>query len=299
MRNRSKTYLYSFLPGFCLDRNKDSFMPQGFSFARMLLTVFLIVLVFYIIFLSIPRRIKLYAYIVKQNAQFLSISSALELFKSGFGYYPPSDALDENGTSYCGAIKLCEALEGRDLKGFHPSSRFRREGKNDSGIPLYDSNTLDVRKGSYLPLESANAFRLKDLYQNVGPFDGNDFVLCDVFGKVVNIEIGMKINMPILYYKADTSKTAHDVNDPNNPENIYDYKDNHALVGLGVPGKPGQKHPLYEDPRIFYEIVRNDKVSDPSRPYRADTFILLSAGHDGLYGTEDDIANFDFRLKPK
>lgn len=299
MRNRSKTNLYSFLPGFCLDRNKERFMPQGFSIVRMLLTVFLIVLVFCIILLSITRRIKLHAYIVKQKAQFLSIGSALELFESDFGYYPPSDALDENGTSYCGAIKLCEALEGRDLKGFHPNSRFRREGKSDSVIPLYDSNTLDVRKGPYLPLESANAFRLKDLYQNIAPFDGNDFVLCDVFGKVVHIETDMKINMPILYYKADISKTAHNVDDPNDPENIYDYRDNHALLALGVPGKPEQKHSLYEDPKIFYEMTRNTRVAGPSRPYRADTYILLSAGPDGLYGTEDDIPNFDMQWKPK
>ena len=297
--NGSKTNLYSFLSGFCIDRNRDRFMPQGFSIARMLLTVFLIALVFYIIFLSIPRRIKLYAYIVKQKAQFLSIDSALELFKSDFGYYPPSDALDEDGTSYCGAIKLCEALEGQDLKGFHPSSQFRREGKNDLGIPLYDSNTLDVRKGPYLPLESANAFRLKDLYKNVGPFDGNDFVLCDVFGEVVHIEIGMKINMPILYYRADISKTAHNIDDPNDPENIYDYKDNHALLALGVPGRPEQTHPLYEDPKIFYEMTRDTRVTGPSVPNRADTYILLSAGSDGLYGTEDDIPNFAMQWKPK
>jgi len=274
-------------------------MPNGFSIVRMLLTVFLIVIVFSIILLSITRRIKLYAYIVKQKSQLLSIDTALELFKSEFDGYPPSDALGEDGKSYCGAIKLCEALDGRDLRGFNPSSRFKREGKDDSGIPLYDSNTLDVRKGPYLPLESGRPFRLKDLYQNIGPFDGNDFVLCDVFGKVVHTEIGMKINMPILYYKADTSKTAHDVNDPNNPENIYDYRDNHALLALGVPGKPGKKHPLYEDPKIFYEMTWNTRVTGPSVPNRADTFILLSAGPDGLYGTKDDIANFDMRWKPE
>ena len=105
--------------------------------------------------------------------------------------------------------------------------------------------------------------------------------------------------MPILYYKANTSKTAHDINDPNNPENIYNYRDNQALLALGVPGNPDKKHPLFENPKIFYQITKNTKVSGPSRPYRVDTFILLSAGPDGLYGTKDDIANFDFRLKPK
>ena len=142
-------------------------------------------------------------------------------------------------------------------------------------------------------------FRLKDLYQNIAPFDGNDFVLCDVFGKIVHIEIGMKINMPILYYRADISKTAHDLDNPDNPENIYDYRDNHALLALGVPGKPGQKHPLYENPKIFYEMTRNYRFTETNKPQRADTYILLSAGRDGLYGTEDDIPNFAMQWKPK
>ena len=105
--------------------------------------------------------------------------------------------------------------------------------------------------------------------------------------------------MPILYYKADTSKTAHDVNDPNNPENIYDYRDNHALLALGVPGKPEQSHPLYENPKLFYEMTRNYRAAKTSTPVRADTYILLSAGWDGLYGTKDDIPNFAMQWKPK
>ncbi|MBL7186604.1 MAG: hypothetical protein ISS70_09780 [Phycisphaerae bacterium] len=83
------------------------------------------------------------------------------------------------------------------------------------------------------------------------------------------------------------------MDDPNNPDNIYNYKDNHTLLALGVRGKPGQKHPLHEDPKIFYEISRDDRANGPSKPHRADTFILLSAGPDGLYGTADDITNFD------
>jgi len=80
---------------------------------------------------------------------------------------------------------------------------------------------------------------------------------------------------------------------------VRDQYDMLLALALGVPGKPGQKHPLYEDPKIFYEITRNERVAGPSVPKRADTYILLSAGHDGLYGTEDDIVNFDFRWKPK
>ena len=33
------------------------------------------------------------------------------------------------------------------------------------------------------------------------------------------------------------------------------------------------------------------------RPYRADSYILISAGYDGLYGTRDDICNFDWKYR--
>jgi len=248
-------------------------------------------------------------YPVKQKAQFHAIDAALGLFKSEFDGYPPSGALDEDGRPYCGAMKLSESMMGRDLMGFHPNSVFCSDGTDTKGNMLYPKSgavseeayrdSLEARKGPYLPLDNANAYTLADIYGegNTGAFDPNNYVLCDVFMHIKIQGKRKKIGMPILYYKADTSKTAHDVDDPNNPENIYDYRDNHALLALGVPGKPGQKHPLYEDPKIFYEIAINDRVAEPNAPFRAETYILLSAGHDGLYGTKDDITNFDFRWK--
>ena len=209
----------------------------------------------------------------KQLSQFRRIDAALDLFKNDLNFYPPSGALNENDRPCCGAMKLVEAIMDQDL------------------------NNFNVRERYYL--RDGNSHRLKDLYNNVAPFDGNEHVLCDEFWQDTDLSMGRRYGMPILYYKANTSKTAHDINDPNNPENIFDYRDNHALLALGVPGKPGQKHPLYEDPKIFYEMAINDRIAGPKKPYRADTYILLSAGYDGLYGTKDDIANFDMQWKPK
>jgi hypothetical protein len=238
-------------------------------------------------------------YEVKQMAQFFYIDGAIELFNSEFDGYPPSDALDKDGRCYCGSMKLCEALVGRDLQGFNPNSKFRADGLDESGAFLYNTDTLEERKGPYVPNASSNPYCLKDLYGDVGPFDGNEYVLCDIFRQVTHDGTKKEIGMPILYYKADTYKTAHDVNDPNNPENIYDYRDNHALLALGVPGKPRQKHPLYEDPKIFYEMTRNYYVTEQSKPTHPDRYILLSAGKDGLYGTKDDITNFYMQWKLK
>lgn len=274
------------------------------ALVTVLLVLFTCVLIGVLVLFVLPRRVTLYAYDVKQKAQLSTMETAIELFNSEFDGYPPSDALDETGVNYCGAMKLAEAILGRDLLGFHPDSDFRSDGTDGAGKVLYPDNIGDYtipRKGPYLPLDNANPYSLTDLYGkgNTGPFDPNYFVLCDVIKNYPNRETGKKFGMPILYYKADTSKTAHDVNDPNNPDNIYNYKDNHALLALGVPGKPGVKHPMHEDPNIFYKITKNDKVLEESKPYRPDTYILLSAGPDGLYGTKDDIANFEWKWKRK
>ena len=275
-----------------IKRSKGKLQGQFIAWTGIVLST--LWMIFFFVCTLMVEKTKQYAYEVKQRAQLHSIDISLELFNSEFSDYPPSGALDGDGKPYCGAIKLCEALMGRDLQGFHPDSIFRREGTDDSGIPLYDSNDVDVRKGPYLPLETANAFELKYVYENVGPFDGNDFVLCDVFRKVTNRKTSKKTGMPILYYRADTSKNAHNIDDPNDPNNIYDYKDNHALLALGVPGNQANKHPLFRDPKRFYEMTKDYGPDKTIRPRRAKTFILLSAGYDGLYGTKDDIVNFEF-----
>jgi len=236
---------------------------------------------------------------VRQKAQLHFINAALELFANKFYFngYPPSDALDPTGKPYCGAMKLCEAVMGQDLMGFHPDSHFRRDGTNDYNNPLYGPATLQARKGPFLPIENANAYQLKDIYKDVGPFDRNSYVICDVFTK--KRYSSKNTGMPILYYKADTSKNAHNLDNPDDPNNIYNYKDNYALLELGVPEEQDKKHPLFTDPKIFYEMTKNYMITTQSRPCRADSYVLISAGIDGLYGTKDDIGNFEMGWKPR
>jgi hypothetical protein len=208
-------------------------------------------------------------------------------------------------------MKLCEAMVGQDLMGFHPNSRFRRDATDGAGTNLYTTPTntfqppeenLKARKGPYLQLENANAYRLGNLYgTNLGAFAGNDgkdlFVLCDVYNNVKNQETGKKIGMPILYYKANTSNTIHDpcgtlptVGSDN--KYIYNYTDNDELVSLGLPWDTAGAHPLVV-PAKFYEITKDNRINiKDGRPYRPDSYILISAGFDGMYGTSDDIFNF-------
>lgn len=233
---------------------------------------------------------------ISQKNQFHSIEVALELFRAEFDGFPPSDALDPISRQYCGTMKLAEAMMGQDLKGIHQDSIFRSDGQDGSGRELYPVNpyeyNLKARKEHYLPLENANAYELQDLYANTAGFKKDSIVLCDVYSRVRHRSTGKRMGMPVLYYKADTSKTTHSLDNPDDQNNIYNYRDNHALLGLGVPWDPNEKHPLFTDPKIFYKMTSDYKTKAQSRPYRADSFILISAGFDGLYGTKDDIVNF-------
>ncbi len=290
---------------------KQSDKKAAFTIVE-LLTVMSIIIILIGLLVPSLNMVKRYAKEVRQKAQFHSIDSAMELFNNEWDGYPPSDALDEDNVNYCGAMKLCEAMVGQDLMGFHPNSRFKKDLTDGKGNLLYDRDptssaddpdeyNLRARK-SYLQLENVNAYRLWHLYGgNIGAFSGNNgpylFVLCDVYNRVKNQDTGKKIGMPILYYKADTSNTVHDPNGPfptasDDKGYIYNYLDNDELVKLKKPWD-GSDHPLENEPERFYEITRDDRIDvDTGRPYRADSYILISAGFDGEYGTSDDVFNF-------
>jgi len=277
---------------------KQSGKEAAFTIVELLTVMSIIVI---LIGLLVPalNRVKRYSKEVKQKAQFHSIDVAMELFNAQWDGYPDSDATDETGASYCGAMKLCEAMMGQDLLGFHPNSHFLRNATDlypDEGdvTPAEYAENLKTRRGPYLQLKNANAYTLAAIYTD---FTGTDFasdsnslfVLCDVYSRRMNT--GNKTGMPILYYKADTSKTTHDVDYVD--DSIYDYRDNDELVGLGKPFGTGGDHAMFSDPGIFYDKTENKKITTTKRPYRADSYILLSAGFDGEYGTPDDIFNFE------
>ncbi len=236
----------------------------------------------------------------KQKAQSTTISLALTTFKNDYGDYPPSDWTPVQFTGdYCGTQKLTEALLGWDLLGFHPKSDFRSNGLNDIGEFIYDANDpifFDQRKGRYLELTTADAFRLGNisvrypgLYNAPAPLAPNTFVLCDVFGaQKVMLANGKtaRAGTPILYYRANTSgRTIRE---------IYNAQDNAAIVNI-KQSADGKIHPLANPGNLyqyFYNYILDPKISARPWPYRSGSYILISAGADGLYGTSDDIRNF-------
>lgn len=246
----------------------------------------------------------------QQKAQFTTIEMGLTAFKNDYGDYPPSD-WQEGAADYSGAQMLTEALVGWDLLGFHPDSVW------DSGGTAYDPPTPDEqnrkeRVGPYLELATTNVFRLSNSPVEPGLFDfdtaplaEDTFVLCDVFAvRRITLPSGniVKAGTPILYYRANTSsKTIDPTVDID--KRIYNAYDNYYFINLRsltVDGKRGKEHPLGrgDEPENLYKFdyeggIRDSKVEAPIRwPHRPDSYILISAGVDGLYGTSDDIRNF-------
>ena len=318
---------------------------RGFTIVE-LLTVMAVIAVLIGLLIPALSLVKDNAKKIQQKAQFHSIDVGVELYKSEFGSYPQSydnnDGIDPDNTDdtgeYCGANKLAEAMVGLDLLGFHPNADFRSDGLNsvvdNTGatlvdIDIYDTTgatatwqtaqeNIDARKGPFVDLENANAFRMDEVYATLpAPFTANfappggvggpyyPLVMCDVYAKKRSGTGGKKTGTPILYFRAHSnfSVQEQDVNNnsstssnPETDDDIYRLDDNYQLLDLGLPDDATTEFTLMQPgtPYVdFDKMIVNDQVQSIRRPYRADTYILISAGKDGDFGTADDIFNFE------
>jgi prepilin-type N-terminal cleavage/methylation domain-containing protein len=280
-----------------------------------LLTVLAIVALLVSLLIPSLSMIRNSAKEAKQKSQLTEIELALTAFRNGYGDYPPSDQLshDTGAADYCGAQKLAEALLGRDLLGFHPKTTWSATDPMwyPPAPPGPPPVNLNQRMGPYLELGTESAFRLGDLYTAASlsvsptPPAANTFVICDSFGvKKITIAPGQTVmaGAPILYYRADTTKKKFDgTGIPPGSQDIYNFMDNYPLIQVAdsADGTPPGDHPLatlggmyFYNPQ--YKIVDQKILSATAKPWphRPDSYILISAGMDGKYGTEDDICNF-------
>jgi len=275
-------------------------------------------------------QIKKLAKETKQKAQITSIEMGVTLYKNDFGEYPPSHGsnapTDSDCFSYCGVQTLAEAMFGQDLLGFNQDSIYRNEGINNTALPeasrLYTfagmtpaqrNASLSKRKEPYLDRANISVFTPRQIFNGeTYPYLVSDrYVICDVFTTSRKIKIGgmektYKIGTPVLYFRANPSavntELEYDSDVPNDlAENIYNWRDNYFLLFLGkITG--GKEHPLCPFDTDMTKARRGERfcgfIGDPmipnlNRPVRPDSFILISAGSDGLYGTKDDICNFE------
>ncbi|MCX5638411.1 MAG: type II secretion system protein [Planctomycetota bacterium] len=277
---------------------------SGFTLVE-LLTVLAIIAMLVGLLLPALSVVRKAAKEVKQQAQITTIELALVAFKNDYGDYPPSDSFSHDVTpptqkDYCGAQKLAEALLGRDLFGFHPKSTWSATDltwyPDPAATPpaVFEAN-LKERKGPYLELATANAFRLGELFDTkpTTPLNLDRFVICDAFGRKT-VKVGtktVKAGTPVLYFRANTSSKSIV---PPVMTYIYDIGDNDELIKLGRLGD-GKPHSIY-NLSTFVPYIMDPKASTAVMPwpYRPDSYILISAGADGFYGTPDDIRNFGY-----
>ena len=310
---------------------------KGFTIVE-LLTVMAVIAILIGLLVPALGLVKDHAKRLQQKAQFHGIDVGLEMYKTEFGSYPRSDDNSitphpDDPTGYCGANKLAEAMVGLDLIGLHPSADFRSDGQNtvvdDLGVSqvlnVYDTQgtvatwqdgqeNIDARKGPYLDLESANAFRMDEVYATApgAPFAENfntlnaqsnpvtlyPLVLCDVYSQKRSGTGAKKTGTPILYFRARTNYSQQNYSiDTDYTDDIYNYDDNVNLLALGMPndGTPfavqtAGTGDVYEN---FENMIINENVQTIRRPYCADSLILISAGKDGDFGTADDVFNFN------
>jgi len=124
---------------------------------------------------------------------------------------------------------------------------------------------------------------------------------------------------PILYWRADSAGTqmADKTIDTGNSRGIYHWIDNAALVAadpaVGDPlmilrlaseteehrldwkGNPNSYNTTNRPPPggTFLAYIRNTGSQARLAPQRADSYLLISPGADGIYGSSDDITNFE------
>lgn len=125
------------------------------------------------------------------------------------------------------------------------------------------------------------------------------------------VQLTAKVGTPILYYRADTTKKQlgrrTGTGNPTHDDilaSVYNWYDNVHLVNLGrvadttLPRREHQwliddtgTHPI-RGARAFYDYIRNPRIGTERWPYNPDSYILISAGPDGIFGNTDDITNF-------
>ncbi len=269
---------------------------------------------------------------LKQKSVLHSLDVGLEFFHEENDGYPQSSVESRNGSPplICGAQHLAEALLGRDQHGFDPVSKWYAPDQ-DPSVKEYenDPTSLNRRRKLYVDLKSGSAVvLLEQLYDGYsGPVyssSGDGMILAPVITDIfrhrqVQLLDGtrMFVGNPILYYKAKEASKDFDwdrlrTTPADEPRLIYNYADNEEIISLGPVKDPvNSKHRFsisepytYQDQsgaqqtgtgrQRFYHTITDPSVQNFRRPYNPQTFILISAGYDGIFGTKDDVSNFNY-----
>lgn len=249
-----------------------------------------------------------------------------EFPKSGSWWYGDGSESDQqawevsNGAQrLCGGHLLVDAMVGRDGNGFDP--RPTTVPGDPAGDRWYNAaNSQRGRRGPYVPpdritVANANDKRPEDAF---GQWTNVDEVLPLIDGMRSSVFLD-KWSFPILYYRArpNGNMSTEIVQDPSVPmdqrgSGWYDGRENMPFTrGSNNQTTPGQgTHVICDaDQGVSGPMGNNnflkcicsprttsmDNNGNPTfpRPFNMDTFLLISAGPDGIYGNSDDLRNFE------
>ncbi len=302
--------------------------PKAFSLIELLVVMAIVSLLVGLLTPGI-RMLTKSARTLKQKSIFHGYGTGLELFRKDFDDYPPS-SLQTNafstGRQVTGAQHLAEALIGRDLEGFDPRSRWTDPTEDPDA---YGPTSMNRRKEPYTVVKDDGVYSLEEIYEgpgNIGSIfspavtTGNRApVMTDIFGrKRVTLANGerVKAGTPVLYFRADTTTKRFMGADPiaNYRQWIYNFDDNRPILELPTIEDQTVRHRYHpaettehngqnlDGIALFYEIIRNPQFRTldaaggiiGDKPFNPNTFILISAGWDGIFGTRDDVTSFNY-----
>lgn len=233
-----------------------------------------------------------------------------------------------NGLS--GAHLIVDAMIGRDTLGYDPRPGTGAGGSVDSRwfTGVGPDNQPRFRRNPYVRPEGISlATADKPVQDAFGTYPNQNVMFPQLDAADVRVPVFYdKFGFPVLYYRANSRATqrtpiiqssAGAAIDANVSDGVYDGRDNELFTSpVGRP--PGAQHPIRDANQIFdypggqsfltnkfAEYMRSFRATsfvpnsgtppqiDFPRPVNGESFILLSAGKDGIFGNLDDVANFE------
>lgn len=269
------------------------------------------------------------------KAKINAVSSGLEMYKNDYGDYPDSSprfnandgyhaltlggGVDTN-TMDVGAQRLAEAMLGLDYLGFQADHYYATA---PNGTPI-DASNRETKRTAYLSLDEIEVAHMAErdpgdtvvpLPQDVefGSLTSYQQMVWNNPNPVISDNFKATRPRPLLYYKARSYRNSmleiypyYINNNPDNPGDNSEITDVFGMIGdaAQMPADMLQFRDMGN--KYFYGMIWNPEtglgnnlyqksISSTARPYKPDSFLLISAGPDGEYGTADDVANFDVK----
>ncbi|NLE59370.1 MAG: hypothetical protein GX616_13495 [Planctomycetes bacterium] len=299
---------------------------MGFSLVELLAVVGIIALLIAILVPSL-NAVRTKAKSAATLNTIRVLETAVETFKADMvvgGAYPESAALPTASPHVpgatiepSGASLLLWALIGadglgtpgfRDLDG---DNNWRNDTTCNAAKPgLYDitNNQPDrTRAGPFVSPESVKMAQLKRPPNPATPPTPGQYFIERYSTPPISTTCFLDaFDRPILYYRANPAGNA--VGGIKAGNAIYDLYDNHIFTGLdGGPGMNLGAGLVHDISRLgtfpslgaeptkpsFAHTIWDPKATAVNRPQRPDSYILLSPGPEGKWGTADDIGNIN------